>query len=191
MRLIPFEEEISRERIEWLLHELQSDYGRGLVFIDSPGGAFEFFSQLAPPLARSGFVSVGSRVASAAIVLQLLGRERLATPDATFFFHEVRTIVEPGGEFSIYDLERALDMEREMKERWSNSEREFVERWHDQQASAQSWMLSFIARQTGLPSGRFVDLMRNEVTLSAQEAQRYGIVHRIVTEDELDGLCGS
>lgn len=188
MQVIPFTGEISRVKVERLLVSLQAHYGKGCVLLDSPGGKFEFFSQLAPPLARAGFVSVGARVASAAIVLQLLGRERLALPDSTFFFHEVRTIIGEDGEVSVYDIERALDIEREMKERWGIHQREFVEHWHRQLVDAQSWMLSFIAKQTGFSSGRFISLMRNNVTLSAHEAMQYGVVHRIISKDELETL---
>lgn len=191
MRAISFRGDISKAKIVRLLESLQSDHGRSLVVVDSPGGEFEFFSQLAPPLARAGFVSVGVRVASAAIVLQLLGAERLAVPDATFFFHEVRTIIGSNGEVSVYDLERALDIEREMKNRLKLPEREFLEHWYSQMVSAQSWMFSFIAKQTGFPPGRFVNLMRNNVTLSAREAVQYGVVQRIISADEYLALVNS
>ncbi|MFA5841644.1 MAG: ATP-dependent Clp protease proteolytic subunit [Candidatus Paceibacterota bacterium] len=185
MNVIPFNGIISGSRIENLLNVLRRDCGRSLVVVNSPGGEFEFFSKLAPALMRTGFVSVGNRVASAAIVLQLLGRERLATPNATFFFHEVRTILGAGGEVTICDLERFLDMEREMKENLGRACREEIEMWHQGMAAAQAWMLRFIRQQTGLSAGTFANLMRGEVTLSAREAVQYGIVHRVVSYDEL------
>lgn len=188
MHVIPFTGEVSKGNVGQLLRSVNTHYGQGCVIVDSPGGEFEFFSLLAPPLARAGFVSIGVKVASAAILLQLLGRERLALPDSTFFFHEVRTIVGQYGEISLYDIERALDIEREMKERWGVHQRELVENLHRRLADAQSWMLSFIAEQTGLSSGTFINLMRNNVTLSAPEALRYGVVHRIISQDEFSAL---
>lgn len=188
MRFIRFFGEISREKVLDLLQDLRSDYGKGLVLINSPGGTFEFFSVLAPSLMRTGFISIGSEVESSALFLHLLGRERLAKEDSTFFFHEVRVFFGLIGEVSVYDLEQALEVERGMKRRWKRSEREFAEWLHSQMVTAQSWALSFIAERTGFPAGRFANLMRSEVTLSAHEAVQYGIVHRVISDDEFESM---
>jgi len=188
MYMTKFEGEISGYRIEKLLEQLQRNYGSACVMIDSPGGTFNFFSRLAPALARSGFVSIGERVASAAIVLQLLGRERLALPESTYFFHEVRTIFRPGLEVTICDVEHALEIEEEMARQSKRPQQEFLKQWHDQLRRGQEWMLDFMSKQTGLPSSLFLNLMRGNATLSAREAVQYGIVHRVISEEELIAL---
>ncbi len=61
-------------------------------------------------------------------------------------------------------------------------------RFHENQSSslanAQNWLLSFLCEQSRVSRSVFLDLMRSEVTLSAREALSYGIVQKIVTEDE-------
>ncbi len=188
MYMINFDGEVTGPRVELLLEVLNHNYGTSCVLINSPGGTFEFFSRIAPPLARSGFVSVGLRVASAAVILQLLGRERLALPESTFFFHQVQTILGQRNEVTVCDLEYAEEIERELSRRWQLPQGDFIKRWHDQLLRGQAWMLRFISEQTGLPQALFVKLMRDNVTLSAREAVQYGIVHRVISEDELQEL---
>ena len=140
---------------------------------------------MGPALARLGFHAYGGQVASAAVVLYLLGRVRYAMPDTTFFFHDVRTVVEPDLHITLCDVEEAVDRARELERRVSDQRYEVIGEWLRQMRSAQSWMLSFIQQRTGLNAGVFASLMHDEVTLDAREALRYGIVHRIVTMDQL------
>lgn len=184
MDIIPFTGEISESRIVSLLEALQSERTHRRVLIDSPGGTFEFFSTLSPALVRTGFTAIASNVQSAAMILQLLGHQRLALPDATFFFHEVRTVLEERGEVTICDLDEFMDREKEALKRFGQAHAEIAE-WRRRMSAAQNWMLSFIYERTGLSAGRFMDLMRAEATLTAREARQYGIVHEIVSLDEL------
>lgn len=180
MQRIAFNCDISQEAIKELLKRLQGD-SRQQVWVDSPGGTFEFFSTFAPMLLRQGFTSVACDVRSAAVVLFLLGRKRFALPDSVFFFHEVR-VISNEGEVTICDLETAIEWQREQEDALG---RELLEEELQRMRNAQNWMLEFISRQTRMPKVRFLNLMRAEATLSAREAVQYGIVHRIVPEEEL------
>ncbi len=177
---IAFTGKISRESVESLIFNLKSEIGRQRVWIDSPGGTFEFFSILGPPLRRFGFTGVAKNIHSAAIALYLLSHKRYALPDATFFFHEVRAII-GNNAITVCDLEDALSFEQRELE---GKSREVVEEMRRNLANAQSWLLSFLCEQSRVSRSVFLDLMRSEVTLSAREALNYGIVQKIVTEDE-------
>ena len=179
-KLIGFDGPIYQSKIAELIRCLQEVPVAQKVMINSPGGTFEFFSVLGPALQRQGFTSIGLDVRSAAITLYLLGHRRYALPEAMFFFHEVRAIT-PHGVISICDLERALEYEKEISESRENVEERLLGL-----RNAQSWMLSFMRERTGLPTSVFLDLMRNEVVLSAKEAVHFGLVHRVVSEDELN-----
>ncbi len=181
---IAFSGQTSRKSVEDLLEGLQRTSGKRMVTIDSPGGSFEFFSVLGPALKRTGYISVGTSVRSAAIFLQLLGRQRLALPGSTFFFHDVRAVIGKHGEVTVFELDEFLQREKDMKKKHS-AQTEVMQEWIRRMQVAQRWMLSFVQQETGLSPGVFADLMKSEVTLTAKEAVRYGVVHRIVSEDEL------
>ncbi len=183
MRLINFYGEVNRPRVEQLLQALQQS-PQSHVRLASPGGTFEFFSVLAPSLARAGYTVVAEDVRSAAIVLQLLAHRRLAVPSATFFFHEVRAIIGPGLEVTVCDVSEASDRAREAKDLITAEGRDQLEEWEHRMKMAQSWMLQFIQGRTGVPQAIFLNLMRAEAVLTAREAMRYGIVHEIVPNQE-------
>jgi|GEM_PF-4678594 len=182
MKDVNFFHEVSLGAVKDLLSGLQKDGGGQRVWIRSPGGTFEFFSVLAPPLMRQGFTSVGCDVRSAAVVLYLLGHRRFVLPNGIFFFHEVRAIAHTGEIITVCDLDRAIEWE---KERQRALRREFLEEERRNMRNAQDWVLAFISEQTGMPRSTFLSLMRAEAILSAREAVHYGLAHRIVSEDEL------
>ncbi len=178
MNLLPFRRRINRESVEEVLVALKNANAPEGLYVDSPGGAFECFSVLGPAIARRGIITLAGDVRSAAVILHLLGYYRLALPDATFFFHEVRTLVGPGEEeVTICDLQYVLEVQEKMQA----EKREALEEWLRRMRMAQSWFLDFLARHTDVPASTFLDLMRNNATLSAQEAKRYGIVHAIIS----------
>ncbi len=179
MQEIIFRYEIGAKSIEWLLNESRRSVGPKRVWIDSPGGTFDFFSKFGPPLERQGLTTVGVDVRSAAIILFLLGYQRLAVPSLIFFFHEVRVIPGRQGEITVCDVETARHFINDAAKREGFDELLF------QMKSAQHWMVSYISSLSGIPKSLFVDLMQREVTLCAREAIRYGIAHRVLEREEV------
>jgi ATP-dependent protease ClpP protease subunit len=184
---IPFECEISRNSIEALLTTLRktdAPQPQG-VHIHSPGGEFEFFSELAPAIERRGIVTLTEEARSSAVLLALLGHRRQAMPKATFFFHEVRAFFRvpeaPGQEISmtVSDLDTLFEYEEEVI---SALKREQIAEWRRRTVSAQDWFVGFMGQKTGLAPGVFRNLMKANATLSAREALRYGIVHEIMPD---------
>ncbi len=176
MVAILFDREICHSTIEQLLTELRLVNAPRVVYISSPGGTFEHFRTLGPAIARQGITTVSGRVYSAAIILFLLGHRRLAFPDGTFFFHEVRTLVGPMGEITIADLEEVREYEQYMEAH----EREKLQVWRNNMRAAQSWFIQFLSDNTGVSTSTFLDLVRSEATLTAKEALRYNIIEQIV-----------
>lgn len=181
MRHIVFDRKLSQFSVQALLEELGQANAPRHVYVDSPGGQFEFFSCLAPAIERRGIITLAGDVRSAAVILFLLGCDRKAFPDSVFFFHEVRALVDEGGEVTIADLEMVQEYDREM----SGRRHEFYKEWLRKMRAAQNWFLYFLREKTGLPQATFLNLMRREVTLSAQEAVRYGIAHEVVSKSLL------
>lgn len=182
MQRINFSEDVSYGAIEGLLENLRRNGGRRQVWINSNGGTFDFFSVLAPPLLRQGFIAVGCDVRSAAIILFLLGNRRYVLSDAVFFFHEVRAITNDGLVITVCDLDVAIDW---VQEKQLSLCRELIEEKRRQLKNAQSWMIEFISKQSGISRSTFLSLMRAEATLSAREVVHYGLARRIVSRDEL------
>ena len=178
MKYIPFYDTIDRFSIEDLLVSLRAADAPQCVYVDSPGGAFEFFSSVAPAIHRRGIVTIAGNVRSAAIILSLLGYKRQAFPDSAFFFHEVRAFVNGTDDVTVCDVEDVLEYQEEM----FGKEREAFQEWLRRMKVAQGWFLGFIAEKTQLPASVFLNLMRSEATLTAREAVRYGIVHEILPE---------
>lgn len=181
MEYLAFEGMIHQYSIEHLLEELRRTNAPRNVYVSSPGGSFEFFSVLGPAIEQRGIVTLSGDVRSAAIILYLLGHRRQALPDATFFFHEVRTLVGGQGNITIADLEEV----EEYQEYLSHEHREYIDEWMSQMKAAQAWFLHFLREKTGIPTGTFLNLMRNEATLTAKDAVRYGIVHEIISANTL------
>jgi len=175
-----FEEGIDRRKIEDLLKSLRHPNSPRCVYVNSPGGAFEFFSELGPAIERLGITTLSGNVRSAAVILFLLGHRRVADLSSTFFFHEVRTLVGDGGVITITDLESVREYDRQM----SGKKREVYQEWLRRMELAQRWFVQFIQGRTGVPASTFLNLMRSEATISPHEALRYGIVHEIVSAYE-------
>lgn len=182
MSVIPFTGEMNAHSVERLIEDLKKANASNIVYIDSPGGSFDFFFRRAPFLQRRGLITIAGDVRSAAVLLYLLGYQRFALPDSTFFFHEVRALVGSAiygiQEVKICNLEEVLEYQEYMH----GSQREFYEEWLIQMRKAQEYFLNYLSRATGCSVSFFLRLMREEVTLSAQDAMRYGIVHRIISE---------
>lgn len=166
-----------------MLTSLRTSNAPDGVFVDSPGGRFEFFSRFAPAIERRRITTLSGDVRSAAVILTLLGERRYAHPDATFFFHEIRALT-MNGDITITELGEV----RERYDQMNASRCKEFEEWDIQMRAAQSWFLNFMATKTQLPTNVFLDLMRNEATLSAREAVRYGIVHRVLSERQLEQI---
>lgn len=178
---IIYDRNISREGIEALASSLREFSGDKRVLINSNGGEFEFFSTLGPALTQQRFTSVALDVCSAANALYLLGSLRYVVPESRFFFHEVRAVSFDGCSITICDVERALDFEKEIR-----SERcEHAEDLLRGMKNAQSWLIQFMSRQAGIDPHILLRLMRAEAVLTAREAIRYGIAHKLVSLDYL------
>ncbi len=178
-RDIDFSGDITPDRVKDLLNNLRGHPVGRRVWISSAGGAFECFSIYGPPIQRIGFISIGAKVESAANILYLLGHNRLALSDSHFFFHEVRAVIR-NRSITLTTVEDALDYEREISRR-----HEGVEELLRQMRNAQDWYISFICQRAKITKAALTSLMRAEATLSAREAVRYGIAHRIVSSDEI------
>ncbi|MEK7570128.1 MAG: hypothetical protein AAB515_01640 [Patescibacteria group bacterium] len=176
MRFYLFESQINEHKILDLLNALKQANGPQGVYVNSPGGTFEFFSQLGPAIERRGIVTLSGDVRSAAVILALLGNRRYALPDSTFFFHEVRTIVNESQQVTLYDLDEFLEYEHYM----SGKMREGIQEWRRQMLVAQNWFLRYLSERTGVAIGTLLNLMRSEATLTAHDALRYGIIHEIL-----------
>jgi ATP-dependent protease ClpP protease subunit len=177
MRILAFTGEISESRIELLLQMLQRESGQTGLFVHSPGGTFNFFSRLGPAIARRGITTFAGDVESAAVLLYLLGHHRIAHPRSTFFFHEIRVfpLGLSGGPLTVTDLEGFEAYKNQM----SCEGREFYETWLSGMQSAQRWFAHFLREQTDIPAGVFLELMRAEARLDAQEAKYCGLVHKV------------
>ncbi|MCB9798520.1 ATP-dependent Clp protease proteolytic subunit [Candidatus Nomurabacteria bacterium] len=177
LRLFPFFDEITAEGVFTVLRALLSVNPPNGIYVNSPGGRFDFFSSLGPAIERQGIITLSQDVSSAAVLLTLLGHKRYAFGDSTFYFHEVRAMIgDPLDEITICDIETVIDEQ----ERIEAEDRENLEEWLFQMRVAQSWFLQFIARRTGVRPAVFLDLMRQEATLNAREAVHYGIIHEVL-----------
>lgn len=183
MKIIPFRSEISVPAIENLVTELREDV-LPWVYVDSPGGQFEFFSAIGPALQRRGIVTLGGNVASAAVILYLLGHQRYALPSTRFMFHEVRVFGGPLGTVTLSGVDAFEEYEKEM----SDKGREAYQEWRRQMHTAQDWFADFVSNRVGINSGFFHGLMRKEATIDADEAKFYGLVHEILPENFLSQM---
>lgn len=175
--LVSFQGRITPDKVMDMVTTLGSSAAPAGIYVNSPGGRFEFFSVMGPAIARRGIVTLSGEVASAGVILSLLGHHRFAFPDSTFFFHEVRSIVSDQAVL-ICNIEEAL----EHQERMCAEMREGYEEWLHSLRLAQQWFVDFISQQIGVSAAVILDLMRQEATLSAREAVRYGIIHEILPE---------
>ena len=189
LKYLNFARPVSKRSIENLMISLKSANAHDCVYVDSPGGEFEFFSVFAPVIRRMGINTIGGDVRSAAVLLLLLGQYRYALPDSSFFFHEVRALVgnpcNSNNMVTICDLDYVQDF---YKDQIEGQEKEIMQEWHRRMQAAQTWFLQFISEATLVPIPTFLSFMRGNTTLSAREAQRYGIVHRVISEDELRSI---
>lgn len=172
-----FEGRVCKEKVEQVLLDLSKANSPQEIFVNSPGGKFEFFQVLGPAIERRGLTTISGRVASSAVILYLLGWSRKAYEDASFYFHEVRAVVD-GRSVTVCNLSDAIEYER----RASARGREILEEWLRQTRTAQSWFLAFVCERTGLSKSTLLDLMAHEVTLDIRDAVRYGIVHGVLPQ---------
>lgn len=156
------------------------------VWINSNGGFINFFPLLNGSFNCLQYTAVGEKVCSAAIILFLYGQERLAFPDSTFFFHDVRSRFENGEWVTVSDLETCMEYMDDAKEFYGKSLEEIAKIHHDLH-KGQEWMIDFIVQHSTITADKLRILMNEEATLTAQEALEYGMVHRIISRDEL--LC--
>lgn len=183
--IIHFREDISTCSIDNLLIQLHKACNPK-IHIVSNGGGFEFFSTVGPRLSQVGYTAIGEKVNSAAIILFLLGNKRLAHPEGTFFFHEVRAYIDPVTRYmSLCELNEFRDRIEENNNKLKGKTREFFEEWSRELRNAQSWFLRYIQQQSRIDASTILNLMRNEVTLSAKEAVCYGFAQRIAYEEDL------
>lgn len=177
MRLLTYTGEITEGRVELLLQELRRESGQTGLFVHSPGGTFDFFSRLGPAIARRGITTFAGDVESAAVLLYLLGHRRVAHPQSTFLFHEVRVFPAglKGGPITVTDLKGF----EEYRERMSREGREFYDAWLCEMQNAQRWFASFLRAQTDVNAGTFLELMHADTRLTAHEAMRLGVVHHV------------
>lgn len=183
MRLMAFQGDVSRNRVVHVLEQLGNTPAPDGIFVNSKGGEFEFFSVLGPALQKRAIVTLAGNVESAAVMLFLLGHRRYALPDATFFFHEIYTVSDAGGMVTIADLNGYMEREREMGKKGSETHQE----WLRGMRMAQSWFADFVGQRLNLRPAVILDLMRQEATLEARDAVRYGLVHRIIPHREALG----
>ena len=173
---VNFQTDLSVHSVTGLLHSLQQPGAGKEVHINSTGGTFDYFDVLGPAIERQGITTVAGNVGSAANVLYLLGHERLARPDATFFFHEVQAVV-GSNQISLTTAEEFRDHSVLVMKKDPDG----FDSWIDEMRAAQNWFLEFMNAKTGVAKGTFLNLMREEATLSAHDAREYGIVHDIVS----------
>ncbi len=179
-RVIRFHGPINHTAVRTVLRRVREPDAPRIVHVNSDGGTFDFFSVLGPAVARQGLTMMSGYVASAAVILYMLGHRRLATADAQFFFHEVRALGNGVDGVMICDIDQALYEE----ERIEADQREFLEEWRRQMRAAQAWFVEFLARRLDMPPSTILQLMRSEATLDARDALRYGIVHQIVPHEQ-------
>jgi ATP-dependent protease ClpP protease subunit len=177
VRIIPFAERITLPAIEGLVYNLKDDI-LPTVYVDSPGGQFEFFSAIGPALQRRGITTLAGNVRSAAVILYILGYQRYATERSQFLFHEVRVYSRIGGGITLSDIESFEQYDKFM----SGQGREAYQEWRRQMWAAQNWFARFLSNNVGIESGFFLKLMQKEVVMSADEAMYHGIVHKILPE---------
>jgi len=181
MNILLFDATVTQSTVGALLSDLRRPNAPRHVFVDSPGGTFDFFSTLGPAIERQGIVTCAGDVGSAAVILFMLGHTRKVFPFSTFFFHEVRALVGPMGQITIAGMEEVAEYEKEM----SGESREVYQDWMQQMRSAQRWFLEFMSQKSGVPTATILKLMRAEATLSAREAIHYGIAHGFASKDFL------
>lgn len=174
-----FGEFVCQQSIQELIMRVRYTPTSRIVLIDSPGGEFEFFNTLAPALLRESITTLAGEATSAATILYLLGENRLAFPDATFHFTKIRAIADHDDVITILDQDFANDMAEMLEEEDPEG---YAEELRNMQA-AESWYLKFLSEHTGIDVQVFLNLMKDEVTLNAVDAMRYGFVHRIVPYD--------
>lgn len=177
MRFLTYTGEITEQRVERLLTELRRDTDKTGLFVSSPGGTFNFFSRMAPAITRRGLTTFAGTVESAAVLLYLLGHRRIAHPASTFLFHEVRVFPHglAGGPVTVTDAERF----EEYRDHMSREGRERYEAWLSAMHDAQRWFAHFLREHTDIHAGVFLELMHENTRLTAEEALRYGIVHKV------------
>lgn len=187
MQVINFSGRIDFANVSHLLLDLRKKKDvQQCVLINSRGGFIGFFPCLKSSLEDLSFTAVAEKIYSAAIILFLYGQERLAFPDATFLFHEVRTTLEDGSWVTMSEVGTDLRSHSDALEIYGKTIDEIATIYREMQ-KGQEWMIDFIVQHSTIMDSELRRLMRDEVTLTAQEAMEYGMVHRIISRETLSG----
>ena len=185
MRNIDFSGEVNYERICELLVSLRiGKSSHQCVWIDSFGGTFDFFPRLAASFETLSFITVGIKVYSAAVFLYMHGLERLAFPESKFLFHEACIGVEGHGDVALSDFGAFLDSSFDILDAHGIKYEE-AERFYRKMEESYNLNVKFIAERSTMREDKLRQLVREGTTLTAQEALEYGIVHRIISRNEI------
>ncbi len=131
-KIIPFQGKISMSAIENLVADMREEI-LPWVYVNSPGGEFEFFSAIGPAIQRRGIVTLSGNVRSAAVILYMLGHKRYALRDSSFLFHKVRVFAGPLGAVTVSDADNFEQYEHLM----SDKGREEYQEWRRSMHTAQ------------------------------------------------------
>lgn len=188
MKFLEFTGVVTEDSLTTLLLQLQKTPERKAVVIDSPGGEFTPLAGLRDTLAQADYTAVAyNQVDSAAIMLYVLGKQRLALPDATFKFHLGGVGFIENRAISVEQFEAQLAIDRELarlhgQKLLRTGEELFAADW-----ARQDWTLSLLATRTGRDRTTFLNMRNRAALLSARQALQYGLVERIVEPEDLFG----
>jgi len=131
------------------------------LYVTSPGGYFPlavaFYDLIRTEGTYLKTIALG-QVSSAAILIFLAGEKRLASSHTRFHVHEMIRGWDSAEQLPLSDLEKVT---AETK-------------------AEQELMCKILAEGTGLPAEKWEEISRAETFLTAQQAQEYGLVHRII-----------
>jgi len=147
------------------------------IVLESPGGESGAFMYFIEQIKKRTFNTFAGEVGSLAVFLFLLGKKRYAFEGSTFLFHNSRWGI---GENSIYELELKLEMLK-FEGFDENSDRyKYLSGLLGQAKQLRDLLIRFIVSSTKLSYSTVWKLMRDEITLTAYEAQSCGIAHEIL-----------
>ncbi len=183
LHCVPFFDDISRSTVATLIDLLKRPHAPRLVLLDSSGGFLDGFSTWAYPLVRRRVSMIADDIGSAANCLFAAAAKRYAFEDSTFFFHEF-VVHQRGQAFS----RQEIDLLRWIQKKMGNQNYLLAHNFLNMLANAQSDAAHFISNQTRMSRERVLSLMKSNVTISAQEARRYGFVHEILPDSVRDEI---
>lgn len=155
------------------------------VVINCPGGTMNSFMDDAVALTNQHFTALGLLTGSLAVSYFLCADTRLALPDSTFSLHHP-SVGYGDGEYQTleqlrwqYEISRALiETGRPTKLQWETHQHLA---WLTRAAAKyEHFGVQWVAKRTGLEPGIVNQMMCDEVSFTAGEALRFGLVHRII-----------